>query len=90
MAAMRKKERNGPGMATSSSEDEESPLEDCVPVDCCAGTAGGACRASEDSQQNADRRIETRIANEQWRDLMAKILHLTAEDYEVELAGNAE
>jgi len=44
MAAMRKKERNGPGMVTSSEEEEaEAPgPEDCVPLDCSEEAAGPA------------------------------------------------
>jgi hypothetical protein len=62
---MRKKERKGPGMATSSSEDEDWVAvgsEDCAPDDCCEGVAGAALQGT---QENMQRKIVRRNADRQ-------------------------
>jgi hypothetical protein len=76
MAAMRRKDRSGPGMATSSeSADEDAEAagpEDRVPLLCSAGVAGTAVHAFWGAQKNAHRKIVRRNAGKQERGFMAE------------------
>jgi hypothetical protein len=73
---MRKKERKGPGIATSSEdeeEEEEAPgPEDCVPLDCSEGAAGAALQALQGPYKNAHKKNARRNADRQLRYFMAK------------------
>jgi hypothetical protein len=73
MAAMRRNERKGPGMVTSSEESEEAARpEGCAPADCPAGIAGVAARALRGTQKNAHKRIVRGNADRQVRTFIAE------------------